>query len=65
MAPAIRNTLGRMPNTMPYAENGFLELDNLKAEYAVNHVVIGRWNWMFAGSESGDQAMVAAFALIE
>ena len=58
-------TLGRMPKTRPYLDNGFLELDNNTAERAMKPVAIGRKNWMFAGSQRGGNSMAIAFTLIE
>ncbi|MEL6361731.1 MAG: IS66 family transposase [Pseudomonadota bacterium] len=65
LAQAIRYALGRMPKARPYLDNGTLELDNNSAERAMKPVVIGRKNWMFAGSEGGGKAMAIAFTLIE
>ncbi len=65
LAKAIRYALKRMPNTRPYLDNGFLELDNNSAERAMKPVAIGRKNWMFAGSQRGGNSMAIAFTLIE
>lgn len=65
LAKAIRYALSRMPNTRPYLDNGFLELDNNTCERAMKPVAIGRKNWMFAGSQRGGKAMAIAFTLIE
>lgn len=65
MAKAIRYALSRMPNTLPYLENGYLELDNSNAERAMKSVAVGGKNWMFAGSERGSKAMAIAFTLNE
>ena len=59
------DTLGRMPKTRPYLDNGFLELDNNTAERAMKPVAIGRKNWMFAGSQRGGNSMAIAFTLIK
>ena len=65
LAKAIRYALGRMPKARPYLNNGHLEADNNTAERAVKPVAIGRKNWMFAGSQGGEKAMVTTYTLIE
>jgi len=40
-------------------------LDNNAAERAVKPVVIGRKNWMFAGSDAGGETMADAMTIIE
>ena len=54
-----------MPKARPYLNNGHLEADNNTAERAVKPVAIGRKNWMFAGSQGGEKAMVTTYTLIE
>ena len=65
LVKAIRYAQNRMPKTRPYLENGFLELDNNTPERAMKPVAIGRKNWMFAGSQRGENPMAIAFTLIE
>ncbi|MBV1897205.1 MAG: IS66 family transposase [Rhodobacteraceae bacterium] len=65
LAKAIRYALNRLPQTRPYLDTGFLELDNNTAERAMKPVAIGRKNWMFAGSQRGGNSMAIAFTLID
>jgi len=77
LAKAIRYALNRLPITRRYLDHGLLELDNNTAERAMKPVaplgyvnipsraVIGRKNWMFAGSQRGGNAMAIAFTLIK
>jgi len=65
LAKAIRYAFNRLPKTRPYLKNGFLELDNNTAERSMKPVAIGRKNWMFTGSQRGENSMAIAFTLIE
>ena len=38
-----------------YTEHGGLPIDNNPAEQAIKNFVIGRKNWLFAGSDKGGQ----------
>lgn len=46
-----------------YTEQGFLAIDNNVAERAIKNVVIGRKNWMFAGSDEGGHTAAILFSL--
>jgi hypothetical protein len=48
-----------------YVEDGRFDIDNNEAERALRSVVIGRKNWMFAGSQRGGEAAAIFFSLIE
>lgn len=56
LAMAIRYGLTRMKRLRPYLDHGFLELDNNTAERAMRSVAIGRKNYLFVGSQTGDRA---------
>jgi hypothetical protein len=47
-----------------YLEDGMLEIDNNVAERAIKNVVIGRKNWLFAGSDNGGKTAAIFFSLI-
>lgn len=48
-----------------YTEQGYLSIDNNASERALRNVVVGRKNWLFAGSEAGGQWAASAYTLIE
>jgi transposase len=64
LAGAIRYALTRMARLRPYLDHGILELDNNTAERAMRSVAIGRKNYLFVGSQTGDRAAAVAYTLI-
>lgn len=62
---AIRYALGRWETLTRYASDGRVEIDNNAAERAIRPVVLGRKNWLFAGSDAGGEraADVLSFKL--
>jgi transposase len=48
-----------------YTEAGEFNIDNNAAERALRSVVVGRKNWLFAGSERGGKAAATFFTLVE
>lgn len=48
-----------------YTEQGYLSIDNNASERALRNVVVGRKNWLFAGSEAGGRWAASAYTLIE
>ena len=44
--------------------NGRVAIDNNVAERAIKPVVIGRKNWMFAGSNAGGEILADAMTLV-
>jgi len=50
---------------MQFVDNGFLKIHNNDSENALRTVVIGRNNWMFAGSASGGQASAVLTSLVQ
>lgn len=48
-----------------YLDSGALEIDNNAAERALRPVVIGRKNYMFAGSDAGGERAAVIYSLVE
>lgn len=46
-----------------YAHSGVLDIDNNAAERAMKVVVLGRKNWLFAGSDQGGRTAATIFSL--
>lgn len=65
LAKAMRYALGRWPSFTLFLDDGRVALDNNTAERAVKPVVIGRKNWMFAGSDAGGETLADAMTIIE
>ncbi len=64
ISQAIEYTLGNWTALTRYAADGRLEIDNNAAERALRTVVIGRKNWLFAGSERGGHAAATLYSLV-
>jgi transposase len=64
VASAISYALGRWPAMLRYCDDGLLEIDNNAAERALRAVVLGRKNYLFAGSDSGGERAAAIYTLI-
>jgi transposase len=61
---AIRYALGCWDALMRYIYDGHLEIDNNAAERSLRKVVLGRKNYLFAGSDAGDARAAAIYGLI-
>ena len=61
---AIRYALGRWDALMRYCDDGHLEIDNNAAERSLRAVVLGRKNFLFAGSDAGGERAAAIYGLI-
>jgi len=61
---AISYTLALWPELQSYSRHGFLEIDNNAAERAIKPLVIGRKNWLFAGSDRGARHGAILFSVI-
>lgn len=48
-----------------YTTNGRLDIDNNASERALKSVVIGRKNWMFAGSDKGGEMAAVIYSLVQ
>ncbi len=53
---AIRYCLSNLAALTRYIEDADLHIDNNPAENSLRSVVIGRKNWLFAGSDTGGRA---------
>jgi len=65
LGKAIKYTLNQWDRLNVYLENGILRPDNNLAENAIRPFVVGRKNWLFAGSPEGAQASALFYSLIE
>jgi transposase len=65
LGKALSYALSRWPKLMRYLENGHITPDNNAAENAIRPFVVGRKNWLFAGSPSGAGAAATIYSLIE
>jgi transposase len=61
---AIRSSLSRWRALTRYIDDGRLEIDNNSAERALRVVVLGRKNYLFAGSNAGGERAAAIYSLI-
>jgi transposase len=64
VAAAIRYALSRWRALVRYVDDGRIEIDNNSAERALRAVVMGRHNYLFAGSDSGGERAAAIYTLI-
>ena len=64
IAQAMQYTLSLWTALTRYVDDGDLEIDNNVAERALRHVVTGRKNWMFAGSDDGGRRAAILFSLV-
>jgi transposase len=65
LAKAFRYGLKRWPSFTLFIEDGRVAIDNNVAERAIKPVVIGRKNFMFAGSDAGGETLADAMTIIE
>ena len=61
---AIRYALDRWDALTRFCDNGHLEIDNNAAERSLRAVVLGRKNYLFAGSDAGGERAAALYGLI-
>jgi transposase len=64
LAGAIQYTLTRWAALIRYIEDGRIELDNNAAERAIRALVLGRRNYLFAGSDAGGETAARLYSLI-
>ena len=62
---AIAYTLGQWHKLIRFVDSPFLTPDNNAAERSIKPFVVGRKNWLFAGSPHGAKASCLFFSLIE
>jgi len=65
LGKAITYSLNQWQRLIIYVDDGCLRPDNNLAENAIRPFVIGRKNWLFAGSPEGADASAALYSLIE
>jgi transposase len=61
---AIRYALKRWDELLRFCDDGHLEIDNNAAERSLRAVVLGRKNYLFAGSDAGGARAAAIYGLI-
>ena len=64
LGKAITYTLKNWTALKRYTEVAFLSIDNNHSERQIKQMVIGRKNWMFAGSQEGAKNAAILFSLI-
>lgn len=64
LAKAIRYALVRWEALTRYSEDGRIELDNNSAERSIRPLVLGRRNYLFAGSDAGGERAASLYSLI-
>jgi len=62
---AVNYTLKQWPRLIRYLDHGEVTPDNNAAENAVRPFVVGRKNWLFAGTPAGAAASAGLYSLIE
>jgi transposase len=61
---AIRYALSRWDALTRFVDDGRIEIDNNAAERSLRGVVLGRKNYLFAGSDAGGERAAAIYSLI-
>ena len=64
LGKAITYATNQWPALNTFLEFGLLPMDNNVAERALRAPVVGRKNWMFAGSEDGARRAATLFSLV-
>jgi hypothetical protein len=64
LAGAIQYTLARWAALTRYTDDGRIEIDNNAAERAIRALVLGRRNYLFAGSDAGGETAARLYSLI-
>ena len=65
LAKAFRYALNRWDAFTLFLDDGRVAIDNNAAERAIKPVVIGRKNFLFAGSDAGGETLASAMTIIE
>jgi len=65
LGKAVSYTLDQWPRLVGYLEVGYATPDNNLAENAIRPFVVGRKNWLFAGTPEGAEASATLYSLIE
>ncbi len=64
LAGAIKYALGRWTALTRYRDDGRIEIDNNTAERSIRPIVLGRRNYLFAGSDGGGESAAHIYTLI-
>jgi transposase len=64
LAIAIKYALVRWTALTRYRDDGRIEIDNNSAERSIRPVVLGRRNYLFAGSDAGGERAACIYSLI-
>jgi len=64
LANAIKYALVRWQALIRYQDDGRIEIDNNTAERSIRPIVLGRRNYLFAGSDSGGESAANIYTLI-
>jgi transposase len=64
LAGAIKYALGRWTALTRYCDDGRIEIDNNTAERSIRPIVLGRRNYLFAGSDGGGESAAHIYTLI-
>ena len=64
LAHAIQYSLTRWTALTRYVDDGCIEIDNNAAERAIRALVLGRRNYLFAGSDAGGETAARLYSLI-
>ena len=64
LAAAIRYALVRWAALTRYRDDGRIEIDNNSAERSIRPIVLGRRNYLFAGSDAGGERAANIYSLI-
>jgi transposase len=64
LSGAIQYALTRWAALTRYVENGQIEIDNNAAERSIRALVLGRRNYLFAGSDGGGETAANLYSLI-
>ncbi len=65
LGKAISYTIGQWSKLVNYLESPYLTPDNNACENAIRPFVLGRKNWLFAGSPKGAESSCGIYSLVE
>ena len=65
LAQAIGYTLNHWEALNAYLLEGFLEIDNNRAERGIRPLAVGRKNYLFVGNDGGGKAAAVIYSLLE
>ncbi|MCW5824194.1 MAG: transposase [Cyanobacteria bacterium TGS_CYA1] len=65
LGEAIFYTLERWAGLCRYADTGFVEISNNACERSIKPIVLGKRNWLFAGSMEGGKTATILLSIVE